>query len=326
MFCKSMKIIRLLRSMLIVIGRNFCHSVIRVPRAAVYCSRILNNRHTHYILICDHIGDFLITMGYLESYRKQNKLNHVTICCTKKFQILSSYYHDYFDEYIDIKPERLYRMMTLGTTDFGQHVINKLSNITMINPTNAFVERTFDYIARYPMVSLVDCIKYGCLKLDKNANFSAPVIQEKKKKTHDTVLLCPDSRSTKLENTIVFEKLTDALKNIGFEVWTNLSYVEQKPIPGTKGIYCNLQEIADVVESIGYVVGVRSGVLDLFMYCNCRMVAIYPQGSGIKSLFDLLSLPESKAQLLQMEQSEYITKDVNNILNFLFKGEETICQ
>lgn len=323
--------IKLIKSTLKIIYRNATRSIVQVPFAIGLCVRFFRNKRTHYIVICDHIGDFLITMGFLNAYRSTNHLNHVTVCITPKFVELLPLYRNTYDDFQCYSPKTIYKILALGATNFGIHALKKLKNITLINPADAFTEESFEYVMRYPQLSLKDCIQYGCLNLKTTNCFYLPKIHKESciKKPRNftlgkTVLLSPFSRAAELIADDLFICLAQHLKETGFTVLTNLSEPDHIPIPGTQGVYYSLTEITSLVECGGYVVGARSGLLDLLAYTDCRMVAIYPADDSYMNFFDLSMLPDVKATILQIKMSLTVEKIAQTIITFL-KGEK-ICQ
>lgn len=312
-----------------IICHNAFLSLFRVPSAALYCKLILRNRQTHYVVICDHIGDFLITMGYLASYKHQYHYEHITVCVAAKFQKLLEAYPSSYDHYLLLPSVKLYKLLTIGATNFGFHVLKKLGNITLVNPADAFIEDDFQYIMHYPTVTLKDCIQYGCLHLASNALFDPPCFHKKVIKKEipgfregRTVLLSPFARSISIEeNMKIFIALAKLLKELEFSVLTNISDAGHQPIPGTQGIVCPLDQIISLVQSGGYIVGVRNGLLDLLAYTKCTIIAIYPNIPGYKGFFNLNHLPKTQAKIFQVSLTMSVSHDIEQILKFLQGGE-----
>ena len=321
------KTIKLCVAAIKVIYHNAFLSIFRVPAAALYCKLLLKNRQTHYIVICDHIGDFLITMGYLTAYKQHNQ-KHITVCIANQLQELLNAYPFGWDQYVQLPSVKLYKLLTIGATNFGIHILKKFGNITLVNPADAFAEEAFQYIMRYPTITLKDCIQYGCLHLDKDASFFPPHFEEKADLENisgfqkgKTVLLSPYARAVSVEDIKIFTVLARLLKKQGFVVLTNISDSRQKPVPGTQSVTCTLTQVVSLVRTGGYVVGIRSGLLDLLAYTKCTMVAIYPDLPGNKSFFDLEQLPEIQAKILQISTTNSIRHDVKRILDFLQGGK-----
>ena len=320
--------IKLCIAALKIMYHNAVLSLIRVPGAAVYCLFRLHEANTHYIVICDHIGDFMITMGYLEAFKSRTGYKNITLCITKKFENLLAMYPTEKYEYRILPHRDIYRILALGSTNFGAHILKKLGNITLINPADAFVEDAFQYIMRYPFITLRDCIQYGCLNLDQKAYFCVPKVPGKIVapaipgfQKGKTVLLSPYSRAIDIQEKQLFSLLAKKLNELGFSVFTNLSDRNHCPISGTKALFCTLDQVIHFVRSGGYVIGVRSGLLDLLAYTKCKMVAIYPYNLESQKFFDLEQLPGTKAEILQVFRTDQSAIDIRKILEFLQGGE-----
>ena len=61
--------LNLLKKTIVVIIRNLYISLIRVPLSIFYIIYNFRNKYTHYVVVCDHIGDTLISLGYLKAYK-----------------------------------------------------------------------------------------------------------------------------------------------------------------------------------------------------------------------------------------------------------------
>ena len=78
-------------------------------------------------------------------------------------------FYSYANSHIDTIDRRvLHYLLPITSSNWGQYVLERMNNITIINPANAFIGG-FNYISRYPNISLKACIQYGDLKLDKNS-------------------------------------------------------------------------------------------------------------------------------------------------------------
>ena len=73
------------------------------------------------------------------------------------------------------------------------------------------IEKMFEYIKRFPNVSLHDCIKYGSLCLDKECEFIPPKLElYSRQKIEKSILLCPDARF--LRNNQLLNRITRSFK------------------------------------------------------------------------------------------------------------------
>lgn len=143
-----------------------------VPNAIHKCRKIANSdKEALHILICDHIGDFIYTMGYVQSLRVQTGYKRIILYVTEKFAKLLELYPDITGEVTILTPQKIYGLLLISSTWHGIHEYEKIDNLIVINPANAFSNGNFDYIVRYPNIIFQDCIRYGCLRLGKNSTF-----------------------------------------------------------------------------------------------------------------------------------------------------------
>jgi len=313
---------RLFLASLKVIFRNVKQSFVEVPAAALACILFFRKKDTHYIIICDHIGDFILTMGYLKAFREQKCVQHLTVCVADKFEPLLRAYdgtHS-FDSAMVFRPHKIQLILRLGSTNFGTHILHKLPHITMVNPADAFTADGFEAILQYPGITLKECILYGCLKLPSDAAFFPPDIKRENARfliegyCKNKVLLCPFSRATRKIPWQLFTDLAEKLQEKGYIVYTNLSDSKHRPIEGTKGIRCSLTEALHMVDSSWYVIGARSGLMDLLAYTSCKIIALYSHDEPCFDFFQLKALPETKAKTTELKLTDSIRKNINHIL------------
>lgn len=286
---------------------------------AIYRLRkICTNRETHYIFINDHIGDVIISLGYLNAYRLEKGIKHLTIVIGGKYKELLEHYTDDFNEVIYIPQYDLYRIFLLGLTRFGlKYIQDKYPNVTFINPADSAV-LGFEYFSRYPNVHLVEMIKHGCLELDDGALFKPlPEVSKvsKDRNIKKKALISIATRTVAPGQADLYKKIVSELLGMGYEVYTN-SENESECITGTSSFYGSLNEIRDCF-SEGILIGTRCGLHDLFLYQNCKVVAVYPRNYRYKALFALDSLPDIKAECFEIEQSEDVNSDCEAIIQFI---------
>lgn len=93
---------------------------------------------------------------------------------------------------------------------------------------------------------------------------------------HRTVVLCPYAGWAPPIPFSFWQKLSVKLQLNGFTVCTNLGSEEESVIPGTAKVCYPLNLAVPFVETAGYVVGIRSGFLDIIESAVCKKVALYP--------------------------------------------------
>ena len=318
--------LNLLKKTIVVIIRNLYISLIRVPLSIFYIIYNFRNKYTHYVVVCDHIGDTLISLGYLKAYKEKNNIKHMTFVTTKGMEPLTECFKQTLDYVMIIHGKGLRLILDSGKTNFGIHVLKKIKNITIINPENAFVDEFFLYPARFPMLSLKDCIRYGELGLEENVAFDVPiykvadiseVLGNMKVKKGCTIILAPYASVTNRISFSLFDRLAQFFLNNGFQVMTNITDVNQPIAEGSLPLLCNIGDVAMVAEYCGYVIGLRSGLLDLLCYAECKLIALYPSDNLYTNFFRLAALEDVSADVI-----EYRLKNENDDLTYIINYVE----
>ncbi len=93
---------------------------------------------------------------------------------------------------------------------------------------------------------------------------------------HRTVILAPYAKSVKPIDFNWWIKIRDILLKSGFQPVTNVG-LHEKPIEGTRGITIPYEEIIPFSELAGWVIGIRSGLMDILSSSKCRLTILYPE-------------------------------------------------
>lgn len=299
--------LNLFKSTIIVVFRNIYVSLIRVPISIVYIIYKFRSESTHYMVVCDHIGDTLLCLGYINAYRNKHGIRHLTFVTTQSMMSLVEGYDQFLDNTIFLQKKCLRLILDAGKTNFGDHVIKKLKGVTIINPENAFTSEFFLYPSRFPMISLKDCIKYGELNLESDAKFITPhfqyddndIIKKLNVKKGKTVILTPYAVVTKPIPFSFFDKLSELLLEQGFQIMTNITDPKQVVVKGSLPLYCGLDQAMVIAEYCGWVIGLRSGILDLLCYAKCHVIALYPSDNRYVNFFKLSALEGIEADITE---------------------------
>lgn len=304
---------RLFYEELRLLGKDSLEAILKLKR-------VCTNTNTHYIFINDHIGDVVVSFGYLKAFKEKHKIGHITVVVTEKFKELISEYSDDYDDVIYLDKYYLYRTFLLNLTRFGVLYLKKnYPNVTYINPADS-VLLGFDYLKRYPEMNLEKMIKYGCYELDVDAEFKPLKNQAigsnaKKVSSVPKALLSLSSRTIEPVQLDLYEKLICGLKELGYEVYTNTDD-KAHSLTNSDSFSGSLNEISEFLRD-GVLIGTRSGLHDLAMYQHCKVVAIYPENDSFGNLFKLDMLPETRADYLEVYQSENTDIDCKTILEFI---------
>ncbi len=107
-----------------------------------------------------------------------------------------------------------------------------------------------------------------------------------------TVLISPYANTVYDISKEVWEEVAGELKNLGYDVCTNVSSPKEKAINGTQGIFIPYLQIIDFLNKAGGFVALRSGLCDIVSSSTAQMVIFYPEGKTLlnSSSYDYFSL------------------------------------
>lgn len=275
--------------------------------------KICANPKTHYVFINDHIGDIVISLGYLRAFRERICANSITLVTTKKYKkIVEDYISDY-EDIIFLPQYELYRVFLINATVFGEKfLLKEYPNVTIINPADS-AKLGFDYLRLFPEMNLAKMIRYGCYALSDTAIFK-PLPKLHSSNKDNIALLTIEARTVETEEVSLYEAIVPQLRNLGYEVYTNTE--DNICLQGTLPIYKTIHEIRDFVGN-GVLIGTRNGLHDLLLYQECKVVAIYPENYEYGNLFSLDMLPNAFASYLELKRSGNNEFDSKKIIDFI---------
>lgn len=118
-------------------------------------------------------------------------------------------------------------------------------------------------------------------------NMQVTAISDFDRDANRIVIINPYSNSITNISLETYKKMADVLKSAGFYVYTNL-IMGQKPIDGTKELYCSVEELAEIVKKAAGIISIRSGILDLVINSGTPIFAIYSNCSEkYRTIYDL---------------------------------------
>lgn len=285
---------------------------------AIYkLKKVCTDRSSHYIFINDHIGDVVIALGYLKAFRKKINAQSVTIVVTEKYIKLAENYSNEYEKLIVLSQYELYRILLLNATTFGEKYLQKeYPNVTLINPADS-AKLGFEYLRLYPDMNLKKMIMHGCYELSPMATFK-PLPKIQTLESTRRVLLTLEARTISLGITSLYKNLVQQLKALDYEVYLNTK--EDDHIQGATPIYKDINELRSFIGN-GVLIGVRSGLHDLMLYQDCKVIAIYPNDNYYGNLFSLNMMPDTVAKYLELKQSGDGDFDSHAIIDFIRGGE-----
>lgn len=283
-----------------------------VPRAIRHCRRIAeSDTDCMHVLICDHIGDFIYTMGYLDALKKQSGYKHITIYVTRKFAKLIGLYPGKVD-HVEVLDERsMNALLKMSTSEHGARVYQRINNLRIVNPANAFTIGNYDYIVGYPNIVFRNCICYGCLRLVSDDNFNPPVLQgqatiAEKRILKNAVILIGQARYLPDIDPGVLKEIIEKIRAEGYEVYTSLETDSDESFEGTDGLVCSLMDLIRMAPEAKMILGVRCGIFDMLAYTDSRLMIIYTGSEAEKRFFSLKGAPQATANISEYSEQELL--------------------
>ncbi len=290
------------------------------PEAVRKLKRIVRSKDYHYVIVNDHIGDVVITLGFLDAFRKKRGIKKLALVVEKKFERIVQNYSEYFEKLITVDGAFFKRLSLLGASRYGNWILYfRYSNVTLLNPADEMMHG-FDYFWRFPEVNLASTIKYGCFKLNQDDLFvnrfgkrvEDKGLDEAQKKK---VLLLVDTRTVNIDIKAFYSRLVPRLTELGYEIYTNTDE-DKNVVSGTKKVFMDLSRIPDFLKD-GILIGPRNGLHDLFMYYDCKVIAIYPGNNAVSRFFSLKALPGTRADSLELFLADEDSDNISSVTAFV---------
>ena len=278
----------------------------------------------HHLIICDHIGDFLITMGYVNAFKVSHGIEALTIYVAPKMESLARRYMGEQDRVVCLNRRKLEAVLYLTTSHQTNDWIRKRGNLWIMEPTGHFNDKCFRFMLPFPGMTLRRIIQYGCLLLPEVAEFKPLPLNpylKKGKEGGGRVVLCPTARAYWIEKVPLhlWEKLAEVLCGEGAEVYTNLAISDEKktPLQGTKPLMLSLEDLETWLAPNDYMIGLRSGLMDFAAYLDCRQICLYPPKSGYGDFFSLDMLPQTRSRYIEYELTDNLEWDILEIMSIM---------
>ncbi len=238
---------------------------------------------TEMIVCPAHMGDTLLIASLAMEYKQQNRLQRlIFVSTTLPEEILSLF--PGIDTVLMLEKEEMksLRFFMLAKKLWHQNRIRYAHGHEMIY---------FDYPSIFTRVDWTDPrlsfkeSRLRIMELDKTSEFSSLNIPNPDNKNSliekygMSVLLMPVSYSTDLISESFWEKLATAIRERGYDVYTNYNGAERESvISGTTAFQSTFYEFAQMTEIFALFVGLRSGLCDLISLTgNGKLIVLYDE-------------------------------------------------
>lgn len=254
---------------------------------------LLRDKNTVYYIPHAGLGDYCIALGYLDAYKKQHHVCHVTVIVPKSRVEVASFY-PYWEKLL-VLPQAFYKgVVYFGSIPGGRTIRRRIKRIESVSYPMHLNKKL---LYNNPSAQVDKLVKF-ILKLPDSEKRQAPCVPDidisvitaqydlKKGKT---IILNPYTGGWNVRELPqkFYEQLTEALWKNGYQVVTILGSAGQAPIAGTQGLVTSLAQAWHLARWCGWVIGTRSGFFDFLQFSGCNLIAIYEQSYKEKEMFVL---------------------------------------
>lgn len=245
----------------------------------------------YYVLINAGIGDSFIVASYAYYLKKKYKKDIAFIVLNSHVQIVSGY--DYIKKVIGCSKEE-YDKIFLYIANEDKYETSKYkyaffkmkaSKNGIRNWATTKMENNMTLSEKYRkyVFNLDNKAKMYKLKIDNDKKEIKKILEENKIK-ENSVLLIPYAYSTTNLGIEVWEKLTNVLKEKGYNVYTNIGNPKKEHvIKGSDSINLPMDVMLKICGGFSYIISNRCGFGEYLSHNNPKMILIdewkkYPCG------------------------------------------------
>lgn len=294
-------------SLLIQIIKSIYAQLILLPISYSYYVLHLRRTRSYHLIVCNHIGDFLFTLGYVNAFKEQHHLSDLTIIAAPKFKPLFDRFEFQNITFCACSAKWINRLEEVNRYVSGRLMCRKLADVLIVAPGNDYVMgfQSVLPIANIAGFTLRNLLAYENLKLLPTAKYESIPMPNTDEKKRMAILLCPDAQMMHWPEKNCFIQMLQAEVELrGYQVIIN------SPL-----CYKGLADFLDCCSEYVAIVGLRSGLLDLAANSGTFTVALYPpEYEAYMSFYDIekMNPNTSCAQYLLTDDMSY---DVEQILN-----------
>ncbi len=276
-----------------------------------------------YFITFAGIGDTYLAGMYLADRMRYDGVNSgavifITETCRRVFSML--------DHGAGVSGEYV-----VGNNDEGMRLLLFMKQVgydrlNVCNLTHSFDLIDAGYLRGYKGLDFNTMVQMGSYHAPTrkhgvrvNGRDAGHLFREHGLKIGRTVLIAPHAKSARSITDESWATLAERLKDMGYEVCTNISG-DERVIEGTIGISVPIEEICDFVEKAGTFIGIRSGLCDLLSKAKARKIILYFISDiwGTDYTFDFFGL--KNMGLADSETKEIVIKGEDTDLDKIIDG------
>ena len=237
---------------------------------------IKDKNEPYAIFLClSGIGDTVQDLAYINELKKENNVTTYVYASEKLKDVVSSY--DGIDNLILYKVNdktcSLIRNITLFPHIAKKLLEHHIYTFFEFHKFNEGEENKAIYDVLYQNSKEILKLKSNTIIYPKVRDIDVTSIKSFES-GQKIALLNPYSNSMAVKDERVFINIAKQLKEKNYIIYTNIT-PNQKPVDGTIGLTCSLEELYNISKQADLIVSIRSGVLDYIVSSDINMFVIY---------------------------------------------------
>lgn len=287
--------------------KSILQQIFVIPVAILYYKLKLQHKDTCHIIVCDHIGDCIYTMGYINTLKRSKGIERITIISHKRMEAIVNLYSNVEVDFKAVSSGWLHILEIADRYNAGKKAFLTFDDNFFVVPANWF-SLGIEGALRFRANSLKECIKSYCLDIYEEGAYEIPKIKKQYQTKMNKILLCMDAESIQCKEKEKYEKMIkEKLQEMGYLVEVN-----------GKDSYYPVEKIPSVCDSFYAIIGIRSGILDLATFSNTNVIALYPYESRqYTDYYDIKKTNERKENSWQIILSDNTQEDIQKIVRII---------
>ena len=232
------------------------------------------------ISIYSGIGDRVFTLAYLKSYLSKNNISKYKIVSATIENVVYKYFGIDKDVLIYLPKKKMLSLNAFYTSDWGFSFRHRHPELLSVSADAYMRSDFFNYselfyysdiiktIFKLPLSTAVSKVNVYNISSQLMKLFETEELIKGR-----TVIINPYANSCSEVPINFFQKISDKLRAYGFVIVTS-TVGTQKSLDGTKGIDFELIEAIDFCNRCGFVIGQRSGFMDLISFSQARIICV----------------------------------------------------
>lgn len=236
-------------------------------------------RDTFYILCPYGIGDTLYVASLVESFKRYRSLSERVCLIIKRGHDQIPDWFDAVDE--KIVSDELVKMLDVfciltGTWELNNFLYGHFRKSTEGEFSPEFSECEANTLPQ-KYRKLVFHLPVDCMLEEPKIAPQEELLGEligKYNFGERTVILMPHAYSIELVSAGFWEEIARLLRDLGYEVFTNVKDDSELPVRGTTRLCADMATMAALCERCRLVIALRSGICDMLYYTDTRLIVI----------------------------------------------------